>query len=263
MTDVPAALRRSLQGMTEWAARSIPPRLPKGLADTVREPTKRVIRRLGLKPRRSPLAITYVWPGVAEEVSNRIRGMTFSALIGPGNGRTMLDLGAGPCQFAVRARDAGWKVTAVDARTERLPDDLQDITFIEHDVREFDPAGFDTIAILGLLYHLPLEDQERLLARCAYARVILETQVHTPGFVPPDAKPWGHEMVSRDGYRGVSFPEGDNPMASIGNTESFWATEASLLEMFQRCGFTSVTVVEPMHYSKYGTRRFYLLNSPA
>lgn len=206
------------------------------------------------------IEIQHSWPGVAEEASNRIRGMTFSALIGPGDGRRMLDLGAGPCQFARRARDAGWLVTAVDARTERLPDDLEGITFVEADVRDFDPGGFDTIAILGLLYHLPLDEQERLLERCSYGRVILETQVHTPGFVPPDAEPWGHAIVSRDGYEGVMFPEGDNPMASIGNPESFWLTEASLLEMFARVGYKSVTMVEPMHYSKYGTRRFYVLN---
>jgi hypothetical protein len=257
---VPAAVRRRLQQSTEWMVRSVAPHVPERVASAVREPTKRALRRVGVDPSGAKMTSKRIWPGVSEHISNRIRGETFSALIGPGNGRTMLDLGAGPCQFARRARNAGWKVTAVDARTERLPDDLEGITFIESDVREFDPAGFDTIAILGLLYHLPLEDQERLLARCAYTRVILETQVHTPGFVPPDAEPWGRKIVRRGGYRGVIFPEGDNPMASIGNPESFWATEPSLLDMFDRCGYRSVQLVEPMHHSKYGTRRFYVLN---
>jgi SAM-dependent methyltransferase len=260
VSKVPAAVRRSLQQSTEWAVRSVAPHVPDGLADAVREPTKRALRRIGVDPSRGRVTTKRIWPGVVEHASNRVRGLTFAALIGPGEGRTLLDLGAGPCQFARRARDAGWQVTAVDARTERLPDDIEGITFIEADVREFDPSGFDTIAILGLLYHLPLDEQERLLARCAYARVILETQVHTPGFVPPDAEPWGRDIVKRDGYRGVIFPEGDNPMASIGNPESFWATERSLLDMFDRCGYRSVQLVEPMHHSKYGTRRFYVLN---
>jgi hypothetical protein len=255
-----ATVRRTVQESAERAVRWVSPRVPKRAAAAVRAPAKRVLLRLGVDPSAGRITTKRIWPGVMEDVSNRVRGLTFSALIGPGQGRAMLDLGAGPMQFARRARDAGWKVTAVDARTERLPDDMEGITFVEADVRDYDPAGFDTIAILGLLYHLPVEDQERLLARCAYTRVILETQVHTPGFVPPDAEPWGREVVKRDGYRGVIFPEGDNPMASIGNPESFWATERSLLDMFDRCGYRSVQLVEPMHHSKYGTRRFYVLN---
>lgn len=261
MTHAPASLRRRLQGASEWATRSIPPLLPVRLADAVRQPIKQAIRRLGLQPRRFALGVHHTWPGVVEATAGRIRGNTFSELLGPGEGRRMLDLGAGPCRFARRARDAGWDVTAVDARTVRLPEDLEGITFIESDVRAFDPAGFDTIAILGLLYHLPIEDQESLLARCAYTRVILETEVHTPGYVPRAAEPWGHEIVSRNGYAGVMFPEKDTPMASIGNTESFWATEPSLLKMFERCGFRAVDVVEPMHHSMFGTRRFYVLHA--
>jgi hypothetical protein len=249
-----------MQRATEVTARTIAPRVPPRIARGVRAPVKRAIRAVGLQPRTTPLEVHRVFPGIAEGLGDKIRGETFSALIGRGEGRTMLDLGAGPCVFARRASQAGWKVTAVDARTERLPEELGDITFIESDVRDFDPSGFDSIAILGLLYHLTVEDQVSLLSRCAYTRVILETEVHTPGYVPPASEPWSRVRVRRDGYSGVIFTEGDNPMASIGNAESFWATEASLLTMFDRCGYRSVRLVEPMHVSKYGTRRFYVLN---
>lgn len=205
--------------------------------------------------------VNATWPGIAEQLSNRIREQTFHHLIGSGEGRSLLDLGAGPLVFARMARDLGWKVTAVDARTERLPDDLVGIEFIQSDVRDFDPSGFDCVAILGLLYHLQLNDQTNLLRACSYTRVILETQVHTPKFVPPAAEPWGRSIVGTGGCEGVVYPEGDNPMASVMNASSFWHTEPSLLRLLEGCGYHRVTLVEPMHYSKYGTRRFYELNA--
>lgn len=205
------------------------------------------------------LKVTATWPGVAEHQHNYMRGPIFEQLLGDGKGRSLLDLGAGPCLFSKRGVKRGWKVTAVDARTERLPDDLEGITFIEGDIREFDPTGFDTVAILGLLYHLRLNEQLELLQRCNKSRVILETQVHTPGYVPPAAEPWGHEIVELDGLQGVVFPEGDNPMASIGNPTSFWVTHESMLELVARAGFGSCQVVEPVYHSKYGTRRYYVL----
>ena len=48
-----------------------------------------------------------------------IRGQVFTWLINDvvPQGRTLLDLGAGHCLFAMKARDAGYHVTAVDGRT--------------------------------------------------------------------------------------------------------------------------------------------------
>lgn len=173
----------------------------------------------------------------------------------------MLDLGAGPCLFAKRAVRLGWEVTAVDGRIERLPDSLEGITFVESDVRDFEVSGYDTVAILGLLYHLPLADQEALLTTVSQSRVILETQVHTRGYVPPAAEPWGRRLRRESGLRGVVFPESDNPMASLGNADSLWLTEKSLLKLFSRCGYTQVQVIEPAHHSKYGTRKFFVLSA--
>jgi hypothetical protein len=175
--------------------------------------------------------------------------------------RTLVDLGAGHCKFSVWARKLGFEVTAVDGRTVRLPEDLGDIRFVEADVRTYDPRGHGVVAILGLLYHLELADQESLLRRCCHGvPVIVETQVHVPEMVANDAKPW-HALVERDGYRGVDFPEGNNPMASIGNATSFWHTEASMLLLFERAGYVRVTIIDPIFASSYGARRFYVLNA--
>lgn len=176
-------------------------------------------------------------------------------------GRTLLDLGAGPCLFARKARDAGYDVTAVDGRTARLPDDLDGVRFIRSDVRDFDVTGYDVIAILGLLYHLTLADQEDLLRRCAYgATVILDTQIHVPEMVTDAAGEWARELIIVNGYEGVQFPEGDNPMASMGNPVSFWHTGDSLLQLFERCGYGRARKVDPPYLSKYGARAFYVLD---
>lgn len=235
---------------------------------------------------------TQGWVDVKRQADTQ-RVVMFKRLLGgPGEGRTLVDLGAGPCIFARVARDRGYKVTAVDGRTDMLPEDMNDIEFIKADVREFDPSGYDTVLNLGLLYHLPLAAQEKLLSACVGSRVILETQVHTPGVVPPAAEPWGHDTITvqrpRDGgdfapvekrrafdrspgdrpvYEGLLFRETrgerfENWRASIGNETSFWHTERSLLRMIERSGYATARVVEPPIYSTYGTRKFYVLNGP-
>lgn len=174
--------------------------------------------------------------------------------------RTLVDLGAGHCKFSVWATRLGFEVTAVDGRTVRLPEDLGSIRFVEADVRDYDPRGHGVVAILGLLYHLEVADQESLLRRCCYgAPVIVETQVHVPEMVANDPKDW-HRLVERDGYCGLDFPENNNPMASIGNKTSFWHTEASMELLFERAGYSRVVVIDPIFVSGYGARRFYVLN---
>jgi hypothetical protein len=249
--------------------------LPEPMAEAIRVPTKKVFRRVGLLPdpvaaaalaSPSSLPVNATWPGLLEKTSSRTRPEIFRSILGEGSGRRLLDLGAGECVFAAIGRDLGWDVTAVDARRDRLPANMDGIRFIECDVREFDPSGYDSISNLGLLYHLTLPQQEALLRACAYTRVILETQIHTPGFVPPAAEPWGREIVVEDGLDGVVYREtnqgqlADNPMASVGNETSFWVTEPSLIKLAERCGFGSVTTVEPSFPSKYGTRKFYVFH---
>jgi SAM-dependent methyltransferase len=179
----------------------------------------------------------------------------------------MVDLGCGPCLFARHARDFGFQVTAVDARTVRIPspEELGSIKFVHADVRDFDVSGFDLIAMLGLAYHFDIDDQISLLKRCreSGAMTIMESQVHVPALAIPQSNPpgeWETRLVSREGYEGLEFPERDNPMASVGNPISFWHTEESWLKLFENVGFSSVALIDPVFQSKYGGRRFYQLN---
>ena len=61
------------------------------------------------------------------------RMQLFDALIGRFPEGRLVDLGAGHGQFSLRAADAGWSVTAVDARETRFPPDDR-ITWVRQDV---------------------------------------------------------------------------------------------------------------------------------
>jgi hypothetical protein len=171
--------------------------------------------------------------------------------------KNIVDLGAGPCVFAKYARDRGHNVTAVDAREARVPEDLGSIRFVRADVRDYDLSPFDVIVCLGLFYHFDLDDQIEILRRSCGKPLILDSQVHVKELVVPGTGDWQNKIVRRDGYEGVVYPEGDNPMASIGNKVSFWHTEKSLERLFAHAGFKHLVVLDPLFQSKYGGRRMY------
>lgn len=141
----------------------------------------------------------------------------------------LLDLATGHGKFALLARDLGWEVTAVDARTDRMPGE-PGIRWVRADVREFDIGeDYDCIAVLGLLYHLELPDQLDLLRRCAGTPTILDTHVAL------------RAEVTVDGYQGRLFDEDlREATAAVGNPTSFWPTAGSLVRMLHECGHTSV-----------------------
>jgi hypothetical protein len=162
----------------------------------------------------------------------------------------LLDLGAGHGRFSLIGQELGWDVTAVDVRTVRMPM-VEGIRWIEGDVRTFDVAGYDCIALLGVLYHLGLADQRDLLARCAPTPTILDTH-HS---LAP--------VITVDGYEGHIYREPGSTLeelaqvatASFGNPESFWATREALGRMLHEAGFKTVLALEPPYLPD---RTFYL-----
>ena len=176
--------------------------------------------------------------------------------------KRVVDLGAGPCKFSLIAREFGADVTAVDGRVERVPHDIenQGVHFVHEDIREFNVDNFDIVIIFGLLYHLNIEDQIRLLRRCQGKIVLIDTEVHRPDLVVSYPQwEWKKLTVQSGEYEGVVYPEKSNHMASIGNKTSFWHTETSYLRLFKNSGFNYITVYRPLYLSKHGMRCFYLL----
>ena len=183
------------------------------------------------------------------------REAIFLRLLGTLTPGRLLDLGCGHGKFSLIANDLGWSVTAVDARTERMPRS-EGIEWVEADVRSFlfDATEFSCICVLGLLYHLELQDQIDLLARCSGVPTIVDTHVALR-----------REMTDR-GYDGRLFREieSDDPAelaatatASVGNLYSFWPTEDSLVRMFHDSGFKTIWKLTPSYRPD---RTFYLCN---
>ncbi|MFN8392750.1 MAG: class I SAM-dependent methyltransferase [Bdellovibrionota bacterium] len=147
----------------------------------------------------------------------------------------LLDLGAGHGKFSLIAQELGWQVTAVDARTERMPMS-PGIEWIHSDIRDFSIGRFDCICILGLLYHLELFDQIALLKRCAPTVTVLDTHFALEA------------SVKLGEYEGRFFEEQTEALtASFGNKQSFWPTESSLIRMLHNCGYRTAEKQLPQY----------------
>lgn len=176
---------------------------------------------------------------------------TFRDILRPMQPGRLLDLGTGHGKFALIAHEMGWRVTAVDVRTERMPM-TPGIEWLQADVRTYDTTGFDCIALLGLLYHLSYADVRDLLARCATTATILDT--HTALKV--------NEV--HDGYQGRRFEEiadfsaerlAKTPTASWGNRASWWPTRTALIRLLRDVGYRTILALDP---PTHVDRTFYL-----
>lgn len=162
----------------------------------------------------------------------------------------LVDLGTGHGVFAQRAADLGWDVTAIDARSERWPDDDR-VTWVKGDIREHDLERYDLIACLGVFYHLTCDDQLSLLSRSAGTPMIIDTHLdhgeHEHSLSDP--------VTEGDGYAGRHYSEPFALTSAWGNRHSFWPTLASFQRMLARHGYDTVLTVEPW---STGDRTFFV-----
>ncbi len=196
-------------------------------------------------------------PEFNESISNF---QIFHTLLSPLTPGKMLDLGTGAGTFSLMAARLGWEVTAVDARTVRMPNPdkeknsdrvelTRSIRWVQSDVRDFPilKGDYDLICIFGILHHLELGAQIELLRRCSHTLTILTVRV-VAGAVTTEGR-----------YDGINYREpGETreersrvPSASWGNEFSFYHTEDSLLRLLQDSGYTHTMVVRPAFERNY------------
>jgi SAM-dependent methyltransferase len=186
-------------------------------------------------------------------------------------GATLVDLGAGTGQFARIASRLGYAVTAVDARArwtvdgeaagDKQPPTHDPIRWIRADLRSLhDLAMFDVVLAVGVLYHLPLADQLSLLRRTAGRPLVIDTELFDAASIPRDRAWRFRQVISQEGYGGATCQETGHAWSSAGDAESFWFTEASILDAFRDSGRTEVTVLDPAYRSAFGPRRWYVLH---
>lgn len=179
----------------------------------------------------------------SKEVRTR-RSTLFDAILGFLEPGRVLDLGAGHGAFSLRAANAGWDVTAVDARDQRFPDDSR-VTWVVQDVRKTDLSGYDLILCLGLWYHLTVDDQIDLVSRMASTRtpVVIDTHVATDTPTHTLSDP-----VVEKGYEGRYYDErgwARRVTASYQNQESFWPTLDAFHRMLAEHGYPAVFAATP------------------
>jgi SAM-dependent methyltransferase len=177
------------------------------------------------------------WPRPMSIMSRRYQ--LFDQLLGLFPTGRLVDLGAGHGAFSVRAAEAGWVVTAVDARPDRFPEHPA-VRWKVADVRHVDLSGFDVIACLGLFYHLAPEDQLSLLRRASGTPMIIDTHV--------DNGLSTHRLSKRElvgDYEGSWYREPGVLTSSWGNPRSFWPTPDSFHRILDDCGYPVVLTAEP------------------
>lgn len=86
----------------------------------------------------------------------------------------IIDLGAGTCEISLRLKQDGAEVLAVDWTSERVLAAAKGF-FVQTDATILEPDEFDLIVCAGLLYHLSLEQQERMARNWKGKPVILDT----------------------------------------------------------------------------------------
>jgi SAM-dependent methyltransferase len=156
----------------------------------------------------------------------------------------LLDLACGQGLFSIIAQQKGWKVTAVDVRTARMPK-TRGIKWIQSDVREFpiNAGKYDAIALLGLLYHLELKDVIDLLTRCSHTLTVLDTHYS----LNPDREELGYRGELFDEFQGRDPEEVKQKglLSSWDNATSFWPDEGSLVKLLHDCGYEHVFKQSP------------------
>lgn len=161
----------------------------------------------------------------------------------------LLDLGAGHGLFSRVAADLGWRVTAVDVRDVRFPEDPR-VRWVTSDIRDF--TGYEDVSVvacLGLWYHLSLADQLALLRRIAPRPLVLDTHVarDQAGEHPVHGLRLS-PILDEGGFAGRLYSEGDlqhEPTASWGNDTSFWPTVPSLQRQLEEVGYDAIERLLP------------------
>jgi SAM-dependent methyltransferase len=152
----------------------------------------------------------------------------------------VVDLGTGHGKFARIAANAGWDVTAVDARAERWPADPR-VHWVRADVRDVDLEPYDLVLCLGIFYHLTVDDQLALLRRAHPRPIIIDTHL--------DHGEHEHDLSERvtlhGGFDGRYYREPGAMTSSWKNERSFWPTLASFHRMLGDSGYSNTLTLEP------------------
>lgn len=169
----------------------------------------------------------------------------------------VLDLGCEEGVFGLEFARHGAEVLAVDGRRAHIDraEFLAKATGVEDrfralraDVRDLSPdvhGPFDLVLCLGLLYHLDRADlvpfAELMASMCTWATLV-QTQIalRQRERLDVDGRAyWGHPYFEHPPESSADDREAAG-LASLNNTESFWLTRPSLVNLMVDAGYTTV-----------------------
>ena len=181
----------------------------------------------------------FFWWHEATKGSNR----HILSLLGPPNGRTLLEVGCGMGTFLADARDAGWQVSGLEINPE-FPEFCRRELHID-DVRTgviadppFPEAGFDIIAMLDVLEHM--YDPVLSVKQCA--------RMLKPGGLLVVKSPNGAMQLRKERIKKL-LRRGNGYVATIGHLNQF--TPRTLALAF-RTGGLEPTMVRPAQSFQQG-----------
>ena len=150
------------------------------------------------------------------------------------------DTGCGEGDYSFIANEKGFKVTASDARLDRIPKEefkSKGIVF-QHSIIETLGFNQDIVLLSGIFYHLDVSQQVVVLdniRRSKAKRIILNTHFYNESC--NDDFPNRFIPTNKKYFSGAIYIEGSNlinrTMAAMHNYYSFWHDLKSLEELFQ------------------------------
>ncbi len=181
----------------------------------------------------------------------------------------VLDLACLDGQFALEFALRGAQAVGIEIRPSHLAKarfaadalGLGNVAFHEDDVRNLSAAKyghFDIVVCSGILYHLTANDAINLvysMHEVATRALLLDTErsrVPVEAIQTPKGRTYRGEILREHAEDATDEHKQSKGWASWDNTTSFWFSRASLVNMLQHAGFTSVyECLAPVHLN-YG-----------
>lgn len=210
--------------------------------------------------------------GVAEDKPRlkAIVQVATDALGRPVEGSRVLDLGAGEGLFALEFVRHGADVVAIEGRSGNVAKarfvkdalELERLEIVQDDVRNLSReryGEFDLVLCLGILYHLDGLGAVRLVHSMAeVCRRVAVLDTHTAVTARRTSAVDGGRYRGRRVHEfepGASSEELERrPLSALDNPESIWLTRASLFNLLDDAGFTSVAELRVPRHQKWAGR---------
>jgi len=167
-------------------------------------------------------------------------------------GNKVLDLACGHGIYSLELARQGYQVSATDGRMYRMQKAIDvskneglNINFKLEDIRNLEKGNYDTVLLLGILYHLDHKSIHPLLKRIYDMSDLLVIDTHI-SIYPNEIVRIGNSEYEGENIRehreGATKEEKEKALLmSLDNEFSFWFSKESLFQLLADVGYTTVS----------------------